>query len=183
MNLVYYSFINDLDLPISCIKDKARNDYINSISNKKRRFQSYAVWKLLECAIDANFNCDYEFFLYGNKWREKNNKFYFSLSHSKNAVAVAISSDEEIGVDVEYVSEKILRAENLLLKDKNFCTMQDKVLYLTKQWVKYESKFKSNYNGKSYLKKICNNKDVFYISCNSKNKVKFIKVNNKNFLY
>ena len=69
-----------------------RAQYINSSSNMKLKTQRYWVWKLLEEAALRSFGIGFEninFTVKNGIW--SCGEFYFSLSHTDGAVAVAVS--------------------------------------------------------------------------------------------
>ena len=84
-----------------------RQAELSSCSHTRVRRQKYYVWKLLEYALWQSLALDIRTLEFS---KTKNGKWTvqdccFSLSHSHNVVAVAISSGE-IGVDVERIDEK-----------------------------------------------------------------------------
>ena len=124
-DLIFNSDLSDID---SC-----RAKYINSISNEKRKKQSYFVWKLLERALKIEGIKDFSFVNNNGKWQLTNEKVKFSLSHSFNMVCVAVDNSC-VGVDVEKMGDKILLLEKRYknsndIKDKNYslsvCTDSD----------------------------------------------------------
>ena len=87
---------------ISCAE---RQKEIDGISNEKTRREKYYVWRLLEYAIKNSLGADASRLCFtkgkNRKWRCEG--FEFSLSHSGNALAVAISN-KAVGVDVERIN-------------------------------------------------------------------------------
>ena len=78
---------------------------IDKVSNPQLKLQKISSWKLLEKAVCDCFGFSFtelNFALDGNgKWTC--DKFYFSLSHTNDKVAVAVS-DGPVGVDIESLS-------------------------------------------------------------------------------
>ena len=137
------------EVPIKEVYSKERQMYIASATNTKLIRQRYYVWKLLEYALneilglkpnEINFEVD----KYG-KWTC--NKCFFSLSHSKNTVAVAISS-EPIGLDIENAEHRIhpkLHQKILTEKEKfeySATPQKNKDIFLLQKWCAKESIFK-----------------------------------------
>ncbi len=136
-----------------------RKEYVDLITDEKRKAQSIFVWLLLQEGLQKDFfinwlSCDFAVNSTG-KWlcascnNLEGKKISFSLSHSADIVAVSICDDGDTGVDVEFVSDKIFCVEKRLLKDYpcNFEEfIDDKALHLTKLWTKKECLFKSNSN-------------------------------------
>lgn len=83
---------------------KERDDEIRNAQNIKVKKQKYFVWKLLEHAIEDTFGLDIKDLKIEKKDSGKwvCDKCYFSLSHSEDIVAVALSNSE-VGVDIERI--------------------------------------------------------------------------------
>ena len=113
---VYYSDITKITANEK-ILDKlplVRKQYVTSISDEKRRKQSVFIWLLLEYVLKESCGkSDYTFFVENGEWLAKDCEFHFSLSHSDNIVAVAISNGC-VGVDVEKCDKKVLRLASKL---------------------------------------------------------------------
>ena len=128
-----------------------RNDDIVNSASEKVRKEKFCAWKLLEYAFLQVF---------GKAMREisftrsQNGKWacdfcYFSLSHSENMVAVAIS-DAPVGVDIEKIApvknqarmaEKIL-TETELAEYQRLALSPAANEFLLEAWTKKESLFK-----------------------------------------
>lgn len=125
-----------------------RDEEINLATSEKVKKQKFFTWKLLQSALkELGFNADeIEFFKSENgKW--SSNKFHFSMSHSHNLIAVAIS-DCPVGIDLEMIKPiderlalKILNYEELS-KFSTLCE-KEKSKYLILKWTEKESIFKS----------------------------------------
>lgn len=177
MNIIYYSFFNNFIEIKAKVKDNNRKNYIDSITNAKRRNQSIAVWKLLEYATFKLFNKDFSYENENGVWQEINHTFNFSLSHSNNLVAVIISDNELVGVDCELLSDKILKFDKVFgLTDVKFSSKDRKKRYLTKLWCKKESDFKARSNIKGHYRFIKNNGEEYCIYASSNSDVKFKKI-------
>jgi hypothetical protein len=110
----------------------------------RKRKQSFFVWKLLEYALNDIGVKSFNFSFDNGRWFLTNNEVYFSLSHSFDMVAVAISS-QFIGVDIEIVSDKLLKlqkrylngdSDEVCIKYLAECfTRKKHVLRLKKQWI------------------------------------------------
>ena len=178
---VYYCdicYLNILDLNYEefC---KDRKSYVDSIKDDKRKAQSVLVWKLLTHVTAG------EIIEFGvtdeGEWYDKNGKVYFSLSHSNNIVAVAISN-LPVGVDVEKCCDKITKIK------RRFDYVHDDSLTLTenltKQWTIEESAFKAkNYKNvfSEKIKDLLNNE--YYISvCGEDEKIEIIPVSTEDFI-
>lgn len=175
---ILYSDISDYrfkieDLNINCNERKV---YIESIKDEKRKIQSLLVWRLLEFSIKKFFEKNFSFVNEYGKWKVVDGNFNFSITHSNNIVAVCISDAMPVGVDVEMLSEKILKVKTLF--DENKC-FNDEVDYLTLKWTEKESAFKCTEKGKTFSSHIfdkLNNK--YYLSaCTNDTDLEMIKIN------
>lgn len=143
MIYVYYSVLPDTrgNLDLSALPSEWES-YVASISDEKRRTQSYYVRKLLLRAYnDLGINAK-RFICNDGKWSaECEPSTQFSLSHSGKVVAAAISTDGNVGVDVEKISEKILKLEKKTPVAANVGA-GEKARLLTEKWTEAESAFK-----------------------------------------
>ena len=130
-----------------------RNREVFDTTHELTRRQRYYVWKLLEYAIDRSFGIkikDVVFVKHSNgKWTA--DKFCFSLSHSKNGLAVGVSR-KDIGVDIEEIhSPKSEQFAKKILTEQEFShfeglPQQEKSQYLIKMWTVKEAVFKMGSN-------------------------------------
>ena len=124
------------DIKINC---EERKKYLDAITDDKSRKHSFYVWVLLEHAIKYLFSeQNFIFICEKGKWKEKDDKLFFSLTHSSNIVAVAISKTLPVGLDVECVSDKLFSIKKFLKLPEN---ITDKY-YLARKWTEYESVIK-----------------------------------------
>lgn len=139
----------------------ARNAEIIRCKSEKTARQKYYVWKLLEQAFLRSFKKSLgEFSPYKDrfgKWRAEGAEF--SLSHSGNVVAVAVSS-APVGTDVEmFLPERFEKrlADKILTESERIeysaADPQKKPVYLAGQWSKKESVFKI-LGGKTVISRI-----------------------------
>ena len=126
----------------------SRQKEIDSATNIKVKEQKYFVWKLLSVSLNHLFGLDIKQFNIrkksSGKWVSKD--IYFSLSHSKNVVAVAISC-EPVGVDLQAIVDLRGKLENRALTKKekqefNLLQEEQKQEYLITKWAQKESVFK-----------------------------------------
>ena len=139
---IFYSNILNLPFPSKSQilgVEKARRNYLLSISDKKRQTQSYYVWKLLKKAISLLDVSTASGFTYNQKgyWQLKDNSIYFSLTHCDNMVAVCIS-DTPVGVDIERVDNRLTKLCKLFKVENSDLTN------LATLWTQRESKIKLN---------------------------------------
>ena len=133
-----------------------RRDYILSFSDPLRRNQSIAVWCLLEHVLK-------KYYSYKNVTGKQNNGRWeidgfngkISITHCENVVAIALSSDN-VGIDVEKVSNKILPlSKKYGITDK---------LELTRIWTEKESKIKSQNAPNIIYSDIKDGEDIYLLA-------------------
>lgn len=169
MRKVYYLDIFGKSLHDFSGFSQNRIEYIEKITDIKRKNQSYFVWKLLLKALEDNGKRILDFIEENGVWKDANGKTNFSLTHSNNIVAVLLS-DENFGVDVETISPKILAVK------KKYLLKSDDTEELTKFWVKRECDIKSQKNQQfSYIKILDKQNNEYILGANA-NLVEFIKI-------
>jgi len=151
---VYFTDITNCKYRISDVErfPKLRRDYVNSITDEGRKCQSVMVWMLLEYALKdfnvcGNFSVDSK-----GRWRIIEGGAKFSISHSGNIVAVAVTDTEYVGVDVEKCTEKVLKLKNKL-GEYNTGNVSN-VEFLTREWTKKESAYKAGKKCEFFSRKI-----------------------------
>lgn len=169
---------------------------ILSCKSDKVKRQKYASWKLLEYALKYSFNLEIKNlkFTKTNSGKWVSDEVFFSISHSDDLVAVAISK-APVGIDVERlkkmqpnIQEKILTVNEL----EYYKTLDDteKNDYLIKCWTGKESVYKildnttfnpakinlCDYTVKTDLLSVENKDYCFSITAFSTNEIKFINL-------
>ena len=129
---------------------RERQKEISAISNERVRREKYYVWKLLEYAAKDGFGIDASNIRFmkskHGKWMCK--EFEFSISHSTEAIAVAVS-DSAVGIDVERIRVKRSKklAEYILteLELFEYSDVPDEKSedYIVRKWCQKEAVFKS----------------------------------------
>lgn len=161
-----YVYISALsDCKVRSVFPVERDQEITSCTNPTQQKQKYIAWKLLEFGIKNSLNKDINNFSFtkldSGKW--VSNEIEFSITNSKDLVAVAISSSP-IGVDVEEINEKILKASDKIL-DKSemevFSSLsnEDKIDFLTRKWTIKESALKCLNLKSLFTTNLCLQKD------------------------
>ena len=138
------------------VSNALRKKEIDGCANEQVKAQKYYVWKLLEYALKRSFGLDIdkiELKKDGNKWTCK--ECCFSLTHSGNVAAVAISR-MPVGVDIEkkdgarfltLPAEKLLTATEQ--KRAESFENGEKGVYINTLWTVKEAAFKCE-NGKNF---------------------------------
>lgn len=162
-------------------------NYVCGIKDESRRRQSLYSRLLLVLALQA-LRIKAEEFVSdeSGRWKIKNppTEVDFSLSHSKNAVAVAVLTNargEKVGVDTELVSERILKLGARIAGEEARLSAEE----LTRIWTKKESAYKAGTDIKSAFfatktHEVCGEKYVVTVACASKKeieKTKFYRIN------
>ena len=137
---------NECNELLSCVE---RQNEINAISNERVRREKYYVWKLLEYAAKDSFAKDASNIRFvkskNGKWSCKD--FEFSISHSTEAIAVAVS-DSSVGIDVERIRVKRSKklAEYILTEEEYFeySDVPDEKSedFIVRKWCQKEAVFK-----------------------------------------
>ncbi len=144
------------DAPLGKVFHPARQALLDATVNETMRRQRYYVWKLLEYALRNSFGLQPETIRFSV---DENGKWtcpdcYFSLSHSKAAVAVAVSHSP-IGVDIESYDRTVtpgLHRKVLTdaeLKEYDRLDKGQQPQYLLEKWCAKESLFKAT-GGKQF---------------------------------
>ncbi len=138
-----------LDIQVRPLSPKARQNEISACSNERVKREKYCVWKLLEYGLERSLGkklSDMEITKSENgKW--KSPQVEFSLSHSHNAVCVAISR-KPVGVDIELLQSRVNteRFSERILTDGETAEYQklteNKLEFLLTKWSQKESLFK-----------------------------------------
>ena len=159
---------------------KERNDELEAVTNEAVKAEKYFVWRLLEFALRNSIGKRIEDISFTKlecgKW--VCNDIFFSLSHSRSVLAIAIS-DTEVGIDIQSMNAPIASgfAERILTEDEiseYTCLPQnDKNPYLMKAWSIKESIFKAYGKASFSPSKISINESECY--------TEFIDINDEKF--
>lgn len=179
---VYFSDITDCEFCQAEVNafHMIRKDYVNSITDPERKRQSAFVWMLLQKAladikVDGNFSVDSK-----GRWRIIEGGAKFSISHSGNIVAIAIGDCDNLGVDVEKCSDKVLKLKTKLgeVRPNNMSLIE----HLTREWTRKESAFKAGKKCEFFSRKIFdkNGEEYFLTLCTKDKFEDFEYVNVKN---
>ncbi len=126
-----------------------RQAEIDAVSHPRVKAEKYCVWQLLAYAVRRSLGKDISSLTFKRtgtgKWTCR--EAFFSLSHSRGLVAVAISH-KPVGVDIEARSslENLSMYKKILTPEEidRFEKLPDdgKQMYLVQMWTKKESRFK-----------------------------------------
>lgn len=68
--------------------------------------------------------------------------YHISVSHTKNYVAVAVNKEKHIGLDIEYISEKIKRVRSRVIAPCEYIDKENELIHLLLHWSAKEAMFK-----------------------------------------
>lgn len=79
--------------------------------------------------------------------------YHISVSHTKSYVAVAINKEKRIGLDIEYISEKIKRVQSRVIAPSEYIDKENELVHLLLHWSAKEAMFKfMDVEGVDFLK-------------------------------
>ena len=137
--------------PVGAVYPPERDREINECGNDGLRAAKYADWALLAFAAKRSLAVDFEKVIFrktrSGRWCAEG--FDFSLSHTKNSVAVAVSCSA-VGVDIEsYLNfrERIASERTKKLRERFFTENEraaypDEPLPFLSCWTKKEAEYK-----------------------------------------
>ncbi|MBQ3235548.1 MAG: hypothetical protein IJA97_05265 [Clostridia bacterium] len=133
---VYYSEVSN-NLEFSTLYPPERDIEVKNAGCEKAKREKFFSWKLLEYALKDGLGLDIsklEFKKTENgKW--SCDRCHFSITHSKSAVAVAVSNFP-VGIDMEEVERNTTQLEKLFKNDKL------KGVNALVKWTEWESSYK-----------------------------------------
>ena len=157
-------FYIDIEKARKTIGKEALNQFADIELKSDKRFWEYTLARYIVKTIGKEvYNIDDEIIVNKNGKPEfKHGGIYFSISHSKNLVAVCF--DEcPCGIDIEFMKERDLREVSIYYQ-KKFETIDDFYKFWTKNEAEYKLGKKTKY---SYSRKSEN----YYLTVVSDNKI------------
>lgn len=148
--IIYREKINEIELAIWQIDEsleelkKLSNHHydvdIENITNEVRKKERLLSRYLLELLLNKPIKITYT-----EEGKPILDSYHISISHTKNYVAVALSKSKEIGIDIEYKSDRVLRiVEKFMGTDELNALSQEnnKVEFALLCWCAKESVYK-----------------------------------------
>lgn len=117
-------------------------EYINSIlsiKSSKIKLEKLAVRVLLKTILDHEQNVVYN--EAGRPFIEGSD-MNISISHTNGFAAIALNKYREVGLDIEFRSEKILRVKDRIISVKEYIDPTQELIHLLLHWCAKESMFK-----------------------------------------
>ncbi len=144
---VDYSRENELFEFLS--KKKIALNQLSSFSNQKRKIEWMTIRYLLEKTHDIPDEVIYNdhgkpFFL--------KSKSHLSISHSHDMVAISINEKSNTGIDIQLISNKIIRIKHKFLSKTELANVATNTEELTLYWSSKEALFKVYGKKDAYLK-------------------------------
>lgn len=78
---------------------------------------------------------------------------HISISHTKNYAALVLSKTQEVGIDIEYISERVKRIRSRFIGDTEYIDPENEVIHLLLHWSAKESIYKISNKAGIDLKK------------------------------
>lgn len=72
-----------------------------------------------------------------------NQKFYFSFSHSQDIACCVVNKERSVGVDIQFIDEKLLHVKEKFLNPNDFGYNEENLDLLCKLWCIKEAVFKA----------------------------------------
>ena len=127
---------------------RARFNEIQAVKNEKVQREKYFVWKLLEYAVANHFDkpLNQIQFIKESTGKWSSDLCEFSLSHSENALCVALSN-APVGVDIQKIRQTKIDLSKEILDTSEYAHYQtlapeEQTVFLINAWTKKESLFK-----------------------------------------
>jgi len=144
-----WKITEDYDALLSRVKlTREELDTLEKLTHKYRRIEWLSVRVLLSEITNSELSIYYN----GNrKPFIKGGSHFISISHSRDLTSVLLSAEKKVGIDLEYVTQRILKIRDRFINSKDVITSdQDLVKYhLHLHWCAKEA-----------LYKICDKQDI-----------------------
>lgn len=67
---------------------------------------------------------------------------HISISHTKNYAAVVLSETQDIGIDIEYISDRVKRIQSKFIGEAEYIDTENEIIHLLLHWSAKESIYK-----------------------------------------
>lgn len=137
-------------LLLDTLRSKGMNlSALNEITHLKRRSEWLTIRAIVAQVMPEGEDIVYDFhgkpsFKYANA--------HLSISHSNERVALHIDTDQKVGIDVQFISDKILRIKEKFLSSEELKSCPFTADNLTAYWSIKEALFKLYGKKDAYLK-------------------------------
>lgn len=121
---------------------------LKNISNFNRKYE----WMSVRALIIQEMPDEDVIYNSNNKPFFKKSDAHLSISHSTNMIAVGINSQSEVGIDLQFITEKIIRIKQKFLDEREQSMCSNNPTELTCYWSVKEALFKLYGIKDAYLK-------------------------------
>jgi len=132
--------------------DETDIETVEQFKNHQRKLEWLSVRTLLKSMLGHDSKI-----VYGPERKPylKNNSYNISISHSKNLTAILISKKKRVGLDLEFMSDKILRIADKFLRPEELEAIdkEKEVYHLYLHWCAKEA-----------IYKICDKVDINFVT-------------------
>jgi len=104
-----------------------------------------------ECENLLKLSCEKLNLQFGDVRRDEHGRpyiegqnFFFSFSHSKNVACCAVNKNRRVGVDIQYVSSKLLNVKSRFLNSNDLFFNEEDLGKLCQVWCMKEAVFKAS---------------------------------------
>ncbi len=120
---------------------KEESNTLNNFKNEKRKLQWLSTRILLNELLNFNTKINYDKF--GKPFLQKSS-YNISISHSKDFVAIILGKNHQVGIDIEFMSNKIERVASKYLDNTELASVvpENKILHLYVYWCAKETLYK-----------------------------------------
>lgn len=107
-------------------------------NNSKRQQEQLVVRVLIKTLLNRNIEI-----LYKESGKPYlTDGLFISVSHTKNYAAVSLSSKKDTGIDIEAISDKVIRVRKRFISDSEYICEDNELIHLLIHWAAKESLFK-----------------------------------------
>lgn len=124
---------------LSMLQDRTLVKNILDIKSDKIKLEKIAVRVLIKTLFGQEMNVVYN--VAGRPFLANSN-MNISISHTKGFAAVALSKTREVGLDIEFISDKIYRVKERIVSKSEFIDFKQELNHLLLHWCAKESMFK-----------------------------------------
>lgn len=116
--------------------DTLRQEY----HSESRLLEIAATRVLLSHIIDRSAKIEYQS---NGKPYLRDYPLNISISHTKGYAAVILSHSEYLGIDIEYISDRVKRIRSRFISDKEFIDSENEIIHLLLHWSAKETMYKA----------------------------------------
>lgn len=115
-------------------------DFTQGVSSPARTLERIAVRVLLKTLLKEEKTISY--YPNGKPYFE-DNSINISISHTKEYVAVILSESQLIGIDIEYISDRVKRVRPRFISDSEYIDPENEIIHLLLHWSAKETMYKA----------------------------------------